>query len=320
MMKFIDSRRIFALFDLGCAAFAGALWYNWPQLSWWPLLIALLPWGLRLLAGQFPFQRTKLDGLLLLFLMTALVGLWAAYDREAAWAKFWLIIDGVLIYYALAGQPEENRWPVTGLLSAFGAGVAGYFLMRHDWNANPAKVEALNNVGLWWMGVRPNLNTHALHPNVAAGITALTVPLTVAIGLHTFRKRKWFLFAAALAALALSLSGILLGTSRGALLALVAALGVWGLWGLSGWVAKKPQMNTDPSTKLRAGEHRYLNVQSKIFIVVLVIALIGGAILVATYPGGLLALANKLPGPANAGSRVDLILANLNLIADFPFT
>ena len=33
-----------------------------------------------------------------------------------------------------------------------------------------------------------------------------------------------------------------------------------------------------------------------------------------------MALANQLPGPASAGSRLDLSRANLHLIGDFPFT
>jgi O-antigen ligase len=317
--------RLFALIDFALVALAGALWYNWPGLGGWPLLIALLPWAARLLSGQHPFRRTRFDLLVLLFLLTAFLGIWTGYDRAAAWAKFWLILDGALLYYALAGQPEENRWLVSGLSGLFGAGVAGYFLLVNDWNAHPAKLAALNQIGLQWMAVRPTLSTHPLHPNVAAGISALAAPLTLAAGLRAWQKKRSGRAVAAGLALALSLAGILLGTSRGALLALAAALGVWALWALSGWAAKffGTQRNTE-----KHGEDAFEyspqpasnRAQTAIFSFTLLLILAGGIILVAAYPGGLIALANKLPGPANAGSRMDLIWANLSLIADFPFT
>ncbi len=323
-MRFIENSR-FAFFDLGCAALAGALWYNWPGLGGWPLLIALLPWAARLLTGQHPFRRTRFDPLVLLFLLTAFLGVWTGYDRAAAWAKFWLILDGVLLYYALTGQPPENRALVSGLVGAFGAGVAGYFLLVHNWAAQPAKFAALNQIGLQWMAVRPTLHTHALHPNVAAGIAALGAPLILADGLRAWQKKRGGRAVGAALALALSLAGILLGTSRGAWLALGAALGVWGLWASSGWALKffRTRINTNKHGKGNLENPRrfaFVRGQTAVFSLAFAVIFIAGIIFIAMYPGGLIAIANKLPGPANAGSRMDLIWANLSLIADFPFT
>ena len=80
---------------------AAALWYLFPQLMVWPLLLGLLPWLLRLgHEGRWRW-RTPFDWPFLLFLLTGLVSLWAAYNRELAWAKFWTIVAGMLLFYAL---------------------------------------------------------------------------------------------------------------------------------------------------------------------------------------------------------------------------
>jgi len=125
---------------------AGALWYLRPELGPWPLLLALAPWGIRFVVTGRPTRRTAFDLPLLLFLATAAVSVWAAYDREAAWAKFWLIAGGVLVFYALANaEPigDARAW----LLALFGAGVAAFFLVTHDWATGPAKIEILVRLG-----------------------------------------------------------------------------------------------------------------------------------------------------------------------------
>jgi len=90
--------RWFALADLACASVA-ALWgYAQPAAGGWVLLVALVPWLLRLASGRFPFQRTIFDLLVAIFLLTAFVGVWAAYDRQTAWSKLWIILVAILLY------------------------------------------------------------------------------------------------------------------------------------------------------------------------------------------------------------------------------
>jgi hypothetical protein len=71
----------FSLADLLLVALSGAIWVSIPEFGIWFTLIALLPWGLRLLAKEPPFQRTPFDWLMAIFLITAWVGYWAAYDK-----------------------------------------------------------------------------------------------------------------------------------------------------------------------------------------------------------------------------------------------
>ncbi len=289
--------------DLGLVALAGALWYNLPQLGAWPLLVALLPWVIRLLGGEFPFQRTPLDGVVLLLLLAALVGVWAAFDRDGAWAKFWLLSGGLLLYYALAGQPPRNLTALTLLLGLFSAGIAAYFLLTHDWRLQPADLRWLNRLGLGWMRLRITLTTHALHPNVASGLIAMTAPFLVACGLRSLHQRRWGALALLLIPAALIAAGLLLATSRGAIAALAIALAVWS-WGAAS-EAISARLAARPVGVFLAG------------LALVALAAVAG---IGLYAGGPLALADRLPGPAHAGSRLELVRASVDLISAVPFT
>jgi len=270
----------------------------------WPLLIAFLPWGIRLAYRQMPFQPTPFDIVMVVFLLTAWVGVGVSYDRAMSLGRYWLMLDAVLLYYALAAQPEENSWIVTGLLGTFGAMVAGYFLLTNDFVAQPAKFEGLNNTGLWLMEVRPTLGTHQLHPNVAGGIIAMLAPLMVAVGLRAWRKRRDLALLVIAELIALMGFGLLLTTSRGAWIALAGALGIWLLWAVSGMVAET--LNQD--------------LQTTIFTSILALVWLVGVIIIFSYPGGLLAFLDSLPGPANTGTRLELMQGGFDLASDFIFT
>lgn len=139
----------FALTELLLVVLSGVIWALIPGLGIWFTLLALLPWGLRLLAREFPFRRTPLDLPVVILLITAWVGYWAAYDKESAWIKVWLIVTAVLLYYALCAQPKQNL----GWLSLFsfnlGLCVAIYFFLTFDFSSNPVRIAT------WWMAHRP---------------------------------------------------------------------------------------------------------------------------------------------------------------------
>ncbi|MBU0512447.1 MAG: O-antigen ligase family protein, partial [Chloroflexi bacterium] len=296
--------RWFTLADLACVAVAGALLYNWPKLGGWPLLIALLPWVIRLVNRKFPFQPTRFDLFIILFLITAWVGVLVSYDQAMSLERYWLIVCAVFLYFALAGQPRQNLWIVTGWLGAFGAMVAGYFLVTHDWVTQPAKFESINQAGVWLMTIRPMLNTHQLHPNVAGSIIAMLAPFLMASGLHSWRARHILITLLILATGGLGLIGLLLTTSRGAWIALSAVIGLWGLWWVSGVAAKALRRE----------------LRKTIFCSALAITALIVLIFVIIYPGDALALVDRLPGPANAGTRLDLAQGAFDLVDDFPFT
>ena len=81
-MKRLVASRWFSLVDLAAVSISIIIWEIIPDLGWWPLLIALLPWFVRIIGGQAPFKRTRFDLFIGVFLLTAVVGVWAAYDRD----------------------------------------------------------------------------------------------------------------------------------------------------------------------------------------------------------------------------------------------
>ena len=282
----------------------GALWYvSRGALGAWPLAIGLLPAAGRLVRRQPIWPSTPFDGLLILFLFTAGVAVWAAYDRPAAWGKFWLIVGATLLFYALARQPQAQRWRLAGLWALFGVGVAFYFLLTHDWQAIPAKIEAFNRLATRWSAWRPAFTAHDLHPNVAGGLLALSLPWQMAVIARAWRGRRgWWVGAASVGGM-LTLVGLLLTTSRGAWLALVAGLAVWVAWAVTAWLRRRGAAWV-----------------ARAWAILALLLLAAGGVWLGSAPEQAAALADRLPGPASAGSRLDLMRDTWALVKDVPFT
>ena len=299
----VINNRWFSFADLAFVSVSVVIWEIQPRLAWWALLIALIPWLLRLLSGCFPFQRTGFDLPMAVFLLTAVVGVWAAYDRDGALGKFWLLIGGILLYYALAGQPRENLWAIAGFLSLVGVGVAAFFLFTNDWEQYPAKIGLLNQAGLGWMKVRPLFQVEGVHPNRAGAVMAITAPFLVALGIKAWNEKRILLGVWVLAGGGLISTGFMLATSRGAALALVGGLGIWLLWALSNQMARFGPLK--PRTMFGLG---------------LITVIVLGVAVAFAYPGGPIGLANSMPGPPSASSRLELTESALKLVGDFPIT
>ncbi len=188
MVRILEGRW-FPLAELALVFSCGVACFVWPQLGGLSLLLALLPWLLRLLARQPFLQRTPLDIPVLIFLATALVGAWAAYDTSAALSKLWMVLSAVLLYYALARQPRQNLWLIAGAVSILGAFLALYFLLSHDWAAQPADLALINRLGSGWMSIRPSLPLDGFHPNKVGGLLAMLAPFSLALILHAWRER-----------------------------------------------------------------------------------------------------------------------------------
>jgi len=306
--RLIDSRW-FALTDFAVVSICVALWTAHAlapgqlQINGWPLIIALIPWGIRLAAGRPPFQSTRLDLPIAILLLTAAMGVWTAYDAAMAWGKFWLIVGGILIYFAVAGQPQVNHWILACFLGFVGTLMASFFLLTHDWMLQPAKIEIANNVGLWWMSIRPSVHVQGINPNAAASVMAMTTPFLIVFGLRGWRERRASLVLPAIAVGLLISVALVLTTSRGAWLALSLATGTWLLWGLSGYVARAIRQP-----------------RGRIFTIALMLMSFAFIWLAFTYPAGVVGLMESLPGPAGAESRLELARETLDLIGDFPIT
>jgi O-antigen ligase len=296
--------RWFALAELALVFMCGVTCFLAPQLGGWPLLLALIPWGMRLFARQPVVQRTPLDFPILLFVITALVGAWAAYNTSAGLIKLWLILSAVLLYYALARQPREDLWLVAGSLSILSALLSLYFLLTHNWAAQPADLVAINRLGLVWMSLRPTLPLDAFQQNKVGGLLAILAPFSFALILHAWKERDAGVGIVALSAGLLVLLGLLFSSSRAAWLALAAALCAWLFWVLAcGSLSKRLRLR--PAALFGLG---------------VAVALAAIFVLAEIQPGGVSALVNRLPGPNSAISRMEIYTNTRWLVTDFPFT
>jgi tetratricopeptide (TPR) repeat protein len=301
--------------DLACATMAGAAWYLRPQWGPGPLVLVLAPWAVRWIVTGRPTRRTPLDVPLALFLATALLGVWTAYQPEVAWAKFWIIVGSVGIYYALANQPTTRHLRLFAALYAlFGAAIVGYFLWTNNWIHGKAKIEALNRLGEAIQAALPPLSAHQMQPNVVGGLLAMIVPFQIAVLAGPWLKRAALWRGLAALALALTAFGLLMTTSRGAWLALALALGLWGLWAASA----RPIQN--PKSKTRPEQGRRVPNRSLRFGTLLALAVLAGGLLLLFVPGGPRGLLALLPGQNQLPDRVSLWSRALALIQDAPFT
>ena len=104
---------------------------------WSPLAagLLLLPWLARLLAVGRLSVPTPLDGALALLFLAACAGLAVGTDLAVGLPRFWSVILGLALYYALANclRGGRARRLAGDLLLAGGAGLALLTLLGSDW-------------------------------------------------------------------------------------------------------------------------------------------------------------------------------------------
>ena len=305
MLHRIVAHPWFALADVVLVLVSGLIWLFTRELGPWFLLLALLPWTLRLLARKFPFQRTPLDGLIGVFLVTAWVGYWASYDGLAAWNKVWFVVLAVLLYYALSAQPKQNLSWISLLLFGIGVGVSLYYFLSHDFVSAPRKIEFVNQIGRMIMSVRPQVAWTPIHPNYVAGIVAVTVPF-ILYPIQEFRKarhRQPFLFVPLVGSgLALACFAMAMTTSRGVFLAIIAgAAGTWVLWKLVNSIRVGDWQNNKS----------FYSTALFLYLCAVILFLFAGP---AQSAGGIIGTSDY-----GNGSRAELFSRSVYLALDFPF-
>jgi hypothetical protein len=250
----------------------------------------------------FPLGH-PLHGLVWLFVATAVMGVWAAYDRQAALIKLGFILGSVLVYYLVVGRTWQQVWWLAGLIGGSGTAVALYFLLSHDWTVWPADLAPLTAIGLRLMAVRPALDLPMMHPNVVAGLVIALVPFWIVTLYAVWLRRRWWLGVTAVMALIISLFSLLMTSSRMAMLALGVAAAVWLLWFVSGWLAGWVRRS-----------------QTAVFGGGIGLLLVAIGLLLWRLGGPLDVIGRYLPGPDRTGSRLDIFHQTLFLIGDMPFT
>lgn len=302
-MRQLVSSRWFALGELGLVSISGAIWYLSPDSGGWPIWIALLPWFARLSIGQFPFRRTKFDLFLLLFVITAGVGVLAAYHRQAALTKFWIIIGAVLIYYALARQPRENLNVIVTAVGALGVIIAMYSLLTTDRSNLKGDLEVIDRLSFLLARVHIDTGLPVIPPNFAGGILGVFLPLNIVLVWSGRGNRANIWKSVAILAVVIVLAGLFMSSSRGAWLACLTGFTLWGLWRGSRYLTTLTNFAVD-----------------KIVLALTVVACVTFSALFIADPDRLVELTNRLPGLPSGGSRIELAQSTLKLIEDYPFT
>lgn len=236
----IAKDRWFPVINTALALATASLWYFTSGRIGWPLVVAVLvPWGLRIAAGRFPYRRSRFDGWLFLFGITAVFSTFTAYSSEVAAGKFWIIFGAIALFLAIVSVSRRDVWLLAGASGPVGAMLAVYFVMSNNWRQWPADIGIFNRIGMAWMSIRPSFPLPVLHPNTVAGMMALLFPFTVAFGIFAWQKRQMRWLQMAVVSGAITAGGLIFTSSLGAWLALAVGLSVWGLWQVSGYLPKR---------------------------------------------------------------------------------
>jgi hypothetical protein len=305
-LKSIVDSRWFALADLLVAFGSGVIWYFQPQWGWKVLLIALLPWMLRLLAGRPPFKLTPFEIPIIVYLISAIIGAQQSYDPSAGWAKFWIILASILLFYALAGQPRENTWIIAASMVTAGVVVTIVFLLVYDWQAHPVKLGVINQIGSSWMAVRPSLAIATIKDeDIISNILLVLSPFPILLIAHALLdgiKKDWLFWLGVFSAIV-----FLIGLGMAAMLQAVI-FGIFGSlvflwWGLNSWLDRKGA-----------------NLSRKVFFIVSGLVLLEGLFFIIRFPDGALAFGRRIPFTDGFDNRFIVIDNMLHLTRDYLLT
>jgi putative inorganic carbon (HCO3(-)) transporter len=169
-------------------------------------------WLVRWLNRGYLARRTPLDVPILLFLLSALAGLWPSYDSALSLPLFLMIVGGVALYYLFVNNctTEYSRRILSAGSLLLGLTVSVYFIIQHGYSVTGR--------------IFPEAWAFQLHPNSVATFLEGMIPLALAMAIGERRPwlRVFYGFCAATFAPAL-----LLTASQGAWVALAICGAVW---------------------------------------------------------------------------------------------
>lgn len=165
----------------------------------------------------------------LLFLLSAWIGVTVSFAPASSLVKFNLIVGSISLYYVIAATQTDlaKRLVVWGVVLV-GAGAAVYYLTQTDFAANPTKVATLDQIGFAIHRLAPQFGLSTPHPNRMAGIILLALPFAVGLMYEAVVHRRVLVLLTGSAITALLAFGLIMTTSRGALLALILLVIVSG--------------------------------------------------------------------------------------------
>ena len=180
------------------------------------------------------FPKNGLEVPLLLFISSAAIATWIAFDRPTAALQFARILAGCTLFYTVIDSSQNVRHWIAALIVLAAVGLAIYWPIQHDFTTQPAKFEPVTQLGLWINSHLPEvdfsfLTGHAIHPNVAAGTLLLAIPFGVYLSSVWRRAGRTVPAFLSFGATLIITGGLLMTGSRGAWLGLVGASLIAGL-------------------------------------------------------------------------------------------
>jgi len=220
-IRFVHNRW-YALAVLIAAFTSGFFWYALPTSS----LLLALPVGVATSGLILNSRKENLHlpilvhSALIVFLVTAGFGVWAAYDSANAFDKFKILIGAVLIFYATVYQPKENKWFVFAIIGIISSLYSIYFIFTYNWRTHPVDTALVNQLGSIWMDIRPEPLFPPILDDIAGGVFAVLAPITVLLFFYGWRTKQRKVIILCMFAAVVTLTGLFMSGLRAAWLGL----------------------------------------------------------------------------------------------------
>jgi len=239
-----------------------------------------------------PTQQTLVGGSvsLILFIISAIIGLWVAYDSSLSWPIFLTLLGSIGLFFAIVNAAISPRLTTHGLVILAGL-VALYFVGQYAYFDYQDEVGSLARLGRITGSLLPNLIFFTPQPNAAAGFLEGTLLLGLVLIWQARGSSRlvWTLTTVIIA------YGLLVSESRGAWSGLAVAIGIWILLRFP---KQAPQL---ASLGLGLGT-----------------ALLFTLCVIMRLPGLTIPFLGSIASTSN--SRLNLYRSSLALLGDYPFT
>ncbi len=265
------------------------------------LIVLLLAFAVRVNRTEKLLPRSGLEGPWLLFLGSAAIATFISIFSVQALLQFNRLVAAFVLYCALVEAGYRMKRLVAWGLVLTGGILAMYWPLTHEFASDPGKIPPLRALGLLVNRLMPDLPGGGFSANVVGGTLAVLLPFGIAmVWISNRRNRGRQTTLAALMSLSM-LGGLLLTSSRGALLGLAAAAVLAGLV----WL----QLRLLPHSPGKV--YFWLAVAAGFVLVI--------ALLLAT--GTLELLLGSVPDPTGSlQSRIQIWRQGWDLIGDYVYT
>jgi len=174
-------------------------------------------------------QSSRLIGLdlpLAFFTLSAILGLWPAYDRDLCWHTLFVLIAGFLFYVLTSRLAAARVWwlAIATVIVLTGVILSLYFVTQYGHFGYPEKVGAIDRLGAFVATIFPPAVFWTPVANSVA--TYLEGVVFLAVGLALARDGWAWRVGGAVSA-GLILLALLMSASRGAWLAVLVAAMLW---------------------------------------------------------------------------------------------